>query len=310
MTSAGPDHSGPLPEPTRAQAAALAEQYGLEKIGVRPPLLSYIAEIWRRRNFLWALAVGDFLSRHQNNRLGLLWAVLNPLLMGVAYFIVFGLLLPTRGNVNNFIAFLTVGLLVFMFVSGAMNFAGKSMIDNLMLVRSLRFPRAIVPLAVALAELIAALPALLVIVVICLATGVVPAWSWLLFPVAIAIVCIMVTGIGLIFARVIHEVRDIVNLLPLLTRLLRYTSGVFYPVAFFADRMVRDNDFPSWVAWVFEYQPIAVALNLGREALLSGHEDSIDLHWMTWAVGSGWALLFIAVGFVVFWRREADYGRA
>lgn len=295
---------------TPAQAEALAEQHGLTKVGVRPPLGRYIADVWRQRSFLRALAIGDFLARHQNNYLGLIWSLLNPLLLGAAYFVVFGLLIPTGGPIDNFIAFLTAGLLVFLYVSGTMNAAGKSLISNVALVRSLRFPRVLVPFAVSSAEFIAALPALFVIVVVALATGVVPTWSWLLYPVGIVIVVVMVTGLGLLFARLIHEVRDVANLLPLQTRLLRYVSGVFFPVAYFADNMVRVHDLPQWVAWVFQYQPIAVALDMGRQALLSQHEESINLEWITWAVGSGWAVLFFVSGFILFWRRETDYGRA
>lgn len=310
MTVGGAGQEGSLPSLSRAEAAELASRHGLTKVGVRPPLGRYIADIWRRRSFLRALAIGDFFARHQNNYLGLIWSLLNPLLLGVAYFIVFGLLLNTRGNVDNFIAFLISGLLVFMYISGAMNYAGRSMIDNLALVRSLRFPRVIVPLAVSMAELLAALPALAVIVVVVLATGVMPTWTWLLFPVGILIVVTMITGLGLLLARVIHEVRDVANLLPLSTRMLRYMSGVFFPVSFFAHEMVSNHNLPLWVAWIFEYQPIAVALSLSREALLSDSEPEVDLNWITWAVGSGWAILFLVVGFILFWRREADYGRA
>lgn len=306
MTTAGsPEPVRPPPSHTSEEARRLAQQHHLEQIGVRPGLWQYTVEVWRRRSFLIALAQGNVIARHQNNVLGLAWSLLTPLLLGGAYLVVFGLLLATRGDVENFIAFLLSGLLVFIFVSGAMTGAAKSLIDNVSMVRALRFPRVILPVSSTLGEAVATIPAFGVILVVALATGERPSIFWLLYPVALLIVTAVTTGIGLILARIVHEFRDAANLVPLMVRLLRYVSGVFFPIADYTTQAIAERGFPPWLAVMLEYQPVAVMLTMVRETLLAQYPPQ----WQTWAAAGGWALLFTVVGYVLFWRAEADYGR-
>ncbi|MDQ3359288.1 MAG: ABC transporter permease [Actinomycetota bacterium] len=304
MTVSGREQRASLPGLSADEAAALARRHRLEQVGVRPPFGRYVGELWQRRQFLLTMAQGDFLAGHQNNYLGLLWSVLNPLLLGLAYLLIFGFLLDTSGDVDNFIAFLTIGLFTFLFVSVALNYASRSIVDKTSLVRALRFPRVVLPLSVVLTQLISTVPAFLILVVIALSTGERPTWEWVLFPVSVGVVGVITAGMGLLTGRLLHEVRDSANLIPLLIRLLRYVSGVFFPVAYFADRAV-DKGAPQWVATTLEYQPIAVSLTLVRETLLG----ELAVRWETWAVSLGWAVLLFGAGFVVFWRAEATYGR-
>lgn len=296
MTQGGPDQRGSLPGLDAAEAAELARRHGLQQVGVRPPLGTYIRDVWGKRHFLLSLSTANFLARHQNNYLGQLWAVLNPLLLAAAYWLIFGQLLGTRGGTDNYVGFLTVGLFTFMFMSAGANYAAKALVDQLSLVRALQFPRALLPISVVLTELLASLPAFALLVVIALVTGEPPHWKWLLLPVAIGTVGLTTTGIGLLAARFVHGARDLSNLIPLMTRMLRYISGVFFSVEHYASGLIGD---------ILAYQPVAVSLTMVRECLLR----EAPLSWQTWAWGCGWAVGFFLVGFVVFWRAEASYGR-
>jgi teichoic acid transport system permease protein len=296
VTLGGPDHQGSLPGPDAADAAELARRYGLQPMGVRPPLGRYIRDVWDKRHFLVTLSAANFVSRHQNNYLGQLWAVLNPLLLGLAYFLIFGLLLGTREGTENYIGFLTIGLFGFMFLSAGFNYAAKALVDQLSLVRALQFPRALMPISVVLTELFASLPAFVLLILIALLTGETPQWKWLLFPVAILVIAVTTTGLGLLSARFVHGARDLANLIPLLTRMLRYVSGVFFSIATYASGLMGD---------ILAYQPVAVSLTMMRECLLA----EAPLSWQTWAWSAGWAVGLFSLGFVVFWRAEATYGR-
>lgn len=294
----GSDQRGSLPGLSGQEAAALAERHGLARVGVRPPFTAYVGEMWRHRHFLLTLSHAGFVARHQNNYLGVLWSVLNPLLFGAAYWLIFGVLLGTTGTVENFVGFLLAGLFTFIFFSAAFGHAAKAMVQNTGLVRALRFPRAILPTSVVLTELIASLPAFAILIVVVLATGETPGLKWLLFPVALLIAGMITLGVGMITARIVHAARDVGNLVGLTTRVLRYVSGVFFPIADYAGQGI--------VGTVMMYQPVAVMMTLVRESLLG--EFPLDL--TTWLVGAAWGVGLCAVGFVVFWRAEASYGRA
>jgi teichoic acid transport system permease protein len=296
VTLGGPDHQGSLPGPDAAEAAELARRHGLQPMGVRPPFGQYVRDVWGKRHFLFTLSAANFVARHQNNYLGQLWAVLNPLLLGAAYWLIFGKLLGTDDGTTNYVGFLTIGLFTFMFVSAGFNYAAKALVDQLSLVRALRFPRALLPISVVLTEMFASLPAFALLLILAVLTGERPDWKWLLFPVAILIVTLTTTGLGLLSARFVHGARDLSNLIPLLTRMLRYVSGVFFSVTAYASGLLGD---------ILAYQPVAVSLTMVRETLLA----EAPLSWSTWAWASGWAVGLFAVGFVVFWRAEASYGR-
>ena len=284
---------------TSEELSALAHQHGLRPLGLRPRFGEYIRQIIERRSFLWHLARAKSASRHQNNYLGQLWLILNPLLLAGVYYLVFGIMLGTNRGVENFVGFLVVGIFIYVFIANTLTSAGDSILGNLPLIRALQFPRAVLPLQVVLSEAIILMPALGVMLVITAGSGEVPTWSWLLVLLALVITVLFNAGISFIAARAIQATRDLKNLLPLIVRLMRYVSGVFFLITSYGDSI------PRAIALTLEYQPIAVYLTMFRSALLE--EFAVD--WTLWAVGLGWAMLFFTVGLIVFWRAEDRYGR-
>jgi teichoic acid transport system permease protein len=279
------------------EAEAMAEEYGLRRIGVRPRLGAYLRDLWARRHFIRVLATSMAYARNQKNYLGQLWAVINPLLNAVVYFLIFGVILQTNRGVENFVAFLTIGVFMFGFSASSITTGSKAITGHLGLVRSLRFPRAVLPLAVVFTELIELLPALAVMCGIVLLTGEPITADWLLFPVVVVLQWMFNTGCALVAVRMVAWVRDVLNLIPLALRFLRYGSGVFFNISAY----VGDN----WLGVVMEYQPLAVYLTLARSTLMSeGAHDPV-----AWAVGIGWAVLFLVGGFLLFWQAEERYGR-
>ncbi|MGB3186131.1 MAG: ABC transporter permease [Ornithinimicrobium sp.] len=296
MTVSGGGAEDSLPGLSSDEARKLAREHSMQQVGVRPPLGAYIRDLWRHRSFVVTMASADFVSRHQQNYLGQVWALLNPLLLGAAYFLIFGVLLNTTKDIDNYITFLIVGLFAFIFLSSGMNHGAKSLVSNLSVVRALRFPRVVLPISVVLTELFAALPAFAVAVLVAVVTNEPVQASWLLYPVAIAIVYLLTTGIAMIAAVGVYKYRDAANLVPLLTRMLRYISGVFFLITAYAD---------GWVGIVLAYQPVAVVLTMLRQTLMAEY----PLTLAPWLVSLGWAVLLFMIGFVMFWRAEATYGR-
>jgi teichoic acid transport system permease protein len=249
------------------------------------------------------MAKGEFVSQHRDNYLGLLWAVINPILLGVAYYLIFGILLNLRQDVGNFVAFLTIGLFTFTFLSVALTSGSKALLGKVSMMRSLAFPRIILPVVVVVSGFVSNLPAFVVLVLIALLTGEPITWAWLLFPVALLVVAVMGLGMALVVSRVVHGARDLANLVPLVVRLLRYVSGVFFSIE---ARVAAIDGAPAWVGPLLQYQPAAVALDIVRQTLM----QDVPLDVTSWAVAVGWAVVFVVGGFIVFWRAEGTYGRA
>ena len=289
----------PGPALSVEEARALARRHGLTSLSARPGLGRYLAELWRRRQFVLTLSAAQGAAQYEKNRLGHLWAVFNPALLIVSYFLVFGLLLRTDRGVDNFIAFLSIGVVLFGVTASVLTSGAKAISNNLGLVRALRFPRAALPVSVSLTELYTSWPAFALLLLLTPLTGEALSWHWLLFPVAVLLQMLQLTGLALVLARLVNASRDLANFIPLAVRLMRYTSGVFFSISVFADR------FPELVGQVLTYQPFALQLELGRQALLEEHPVTP----LSWLVSLGWAVLLLVVGTVVFWRGEGTYGR-
>ncbi|HIZ36600.1 MAG TPA: ABC transporter permease [Candidatus Ruania gallistercoris] len=276
--------------------AALAAQHGLTKVGERPPLGQYIRELWTRRGFLWTMSHAKSYAQNQNNYLGQLWTILSPLTLAAVYYLVFGLVLDTTDGTNNFPAFLVIGIFIFLSLSSAVNSGARSIINNIDLVRAINFPRAVLPISVAVSEMLTLLPATGVMLVIVIVTGEPITWTWLLVPVALALILVFTAGACLVVARIVVVARDLRNLIPVAIRLLRYVSGVFFSIQGYVE---------GTLGLVLEYQPFAVYLTLMRSCLMQEVSMSLPL----WGAATGWAILFAVVGLIFFWGAEDEYGR-
>ncbi|WP_345215598.1 ABC transporter permease [Georgenia halophila] len=286
---------------------ALAERHGLRQIGVRPAVPAYLQQLWRFRQFTGYLAASRAYSQNQNSYLGQLWAILTPILNATVYVIIFGFMLRTDRGVENVIAFIVIGVFLFRFFERSVVAGGKSISEKLQLVRSLHFPRAVLPLAAVLTELTTLLPALGVMCVITLLSGLFPdysvvpvTWEWLLLPVVVILFGMFNIGCAMIAARIVAAAPDILNVIQFVMRFVMYGSGVLFSI---------EHYLRAWptIAAVMEYQPVALALDLGRQALTQ--EASIPLDPGKWLWMLGWGALFLAGGFIYFWQGEETYGR-
>ena len=109
-------------------------------------------ELVRRRFLLRNLIVRDLKVRYKNSVLGVLWSLLNPLLMMVVFSLVFGALSPN--GPRQYPVFFLVGLLPWNFFSGALLSGTASITSNQHLVKKVYFPREILPIAAVLSNLV------------------------------------------------------------------------------------------------------------------------------------------------------------
>jgi teichoic acid transport system permease protein len=277
--------------------AALAAESGLQKVGGRPPLTLYIKQIWERRHFTIEMARGMTTGSNEGTRLTVLWELITPILWAGLYLFIFGVLVKTNRGTQNFVGFLVTGLFIFRFVAGCLTLGARSIKKQQGLITSLQFPRALVPMAAATAELFSLIPALFVLFVLALMSHEPIRWQMLLFIPAIALMFVFTLGISMISARIVADVPDLVNVLPFVTRFMMYVSGVFFSIDHFVGK--------GTLGQVLSYQPLAVYIELARSALLT----EISVKTSTWAWAFGWAVLVFCIGFVFFWRAEAKYGR-
>lgn len=277
--------------------ALLAQEHGLPRQKGRPPFRRYMKDVWQARNFIWTLAKTRTYARNENTYLGQVWSILTPLLYAAVYFLIFGVVLDTRDGIDNFVGFLVAGLFVYQFCSSALSQGAVAVVRNLSMIRSLRFPRAALPISVVITELLTLLPAIVVMFGIVWITGETPQWQWLLTLPTFALITLFNVGVALFTARLVSQYRDVKNLIPFVVQLLRYLSGLFFSIAAYTAA------YPA-LGLVMQYQPYALSLDLVRGNLLA--EASATLPEVL--VMCAWAVVALVGGTIYFWRREGKYG--
>lgn len=271
---------------------------GLHRVGARPSLGRYLASLWRYRSFILFDSRSRIAGANSLNTLGRIWMILNPVLDGAAYFMVFGLMLRTGRGIDNFIAYLILGVFLFRYTTQAVTNGSRSISGNLAIVRAFRFPRATLPIATNLRELMLFLPTLAVGAVLILAIPPLEAitWRWLLLIPLLILQTLFNLGLSLMLARVVAHWADFANLIAFGMRIWLYFSAVFFSVDRFAQ-------IPP-VMTAMHLNPMFCVLDIARDSLLYG-QNADPARWIVLTV---WALVLLVLGSWVFWQAEESYG--
>lgn len=272
----------------------------LTRVGARPPLGAYLGQLWNRRHFLWAEARAKVTSGTRESLLGTVWLVLKPVLDGLTYFLIFGLLLQANRGIENFLGYLVIGVFLFSFTTRCVTGGAKSISTGRNLIRAFTFPRASLPISVVLREMLNMVPVLgaMMGILVVLPPAEDFTWRVALVPGVLALQVMFVTGLALLLARCAAVLPDINQLLGFATRLWLYGSAVFFSY----DRFI---DHPTLLA-LMEANPMFMVLDMVRDCLLYGVTPELS----SWLALGAWAVGTLLVGFFVFYRGEESYGRA
>lgn len=289
---ADPDTGLPLKE--------LARRHGLSAAGALPSLPAYARQLWSYRHFIASYANAKVSSSLGTTRLGMIWQVLTPLINAAVYYVIFGVIIGTKSG--NFIAYLCIGVFIFGFTQSVVQSGITAITGNLGLIRALHFPRASLPISVAMVEARNMIVAMIVLMAIVLFTGEPLTLQWLLVVPALLLQTIFNSGLAMLAARLGAKVTDLKQLIPFIMRIWLYGSAVLYPVQRFT------NHLHGWKLDLVEANPLLVFIELMRHALmegvtLAGTPTLLWIEAVVWAVVAGFA------GFVYFWRGEKGYGR-
>jgi teichoic acid transport system permease protein len=281
--------------------AKLAQRYGLRRAIARPSLPTYVRQLWDRRHFVLTYATSRNVSKYSGSLLGQFWQVLTPMLNAGVYYLMFGLILGAKGDVENYPAFLITGIFVFTYTQRSVSGGARSISGNLSLIRALHFPRAALPLAYTIQEFQQLAISMGVLAVVMVVTGEQITVMWLLVPVALLLQTCFNIGASLVLARIGASARDMNQLLPFIMRTWLYASGVFFAIG----PKIQAAGLPDIVADILYCNPAAAYIELVRELMMGTHEART---WV-WIPCIVWAVFALIVGFWYFWRAEERYGR-
>lgn len=276
--------------------ASLANSAKLTRVGTRPRLGSYLRDFARRRAFAYTLARFSLQASTAKSSLGAAWHVVVPALQIGVYGVIFGVLLSAI-RPPNFVPYLITGIVLFQFITGCFTDGAKSITTNASLVRSLDFPRILLPVSAVVSNILRVVPLIGLMLIGIVIAGETPNLNWFGILPDFILMTLFATGASMIAARLTVHLEDLNQLLPFIVRVLFYTSGIFWNI----DNLVHIG----WLKEILHNNPIHLYLVIARASLVEGYSAT----GMDWLVATAWALGILVLGTVFFWLAEERYGR-
>jgi lipopolysaccharide transport system permease protein len=193
-------------------------------------------EAWDYRGLLYLLAWRDIAVRYKQTTLGILWALIRPLLTAMLFVLVFSLLagIPSQGT--PYVLLVMAGLLPWQLIAGAVSSASESLLANSSMLSKVYFPRLLFPLSAAGTALADFLVGLALLFVMMLWHGVMPSWRLVALAPLTLIALGLALGAGVWLCAANARFRDFRYAVPFFIQLGMYASPVAYPSALVPER--------------------------------------------------------------------------
>ncbi len=254
-------------------------------------------QVWAFRELLYFLVWRDVKVRYKQTALGVLWIVLQPLIMLGLYYVIFGILLQVPSNGVPYPAFAFAALVPWTYFAGALGRASISLVEGAQLVTKVYFPRLLVPLSAVLAGLVDFAIAFVVLIVVLLTYQIVPGVEILLLPVFLMFAIFTALGFSLWLAALNVHYRDIKHLVPFIVQTWWFATPVMYAT----------NIFPENFRWVLALNPMTGVVEGFRWALLGAEYPGAQLPLYLYGISVAISLIVLISGMFFFRSTERTF---
>lgn len=194
------------------------------------------ASLWNNRDLVLALTKREVIGRYRGSVMGILWSFFNPVLMLAVYTFVFSMVFKARwsggsDSKTEFALILFAGLMVFSLFSECINRAPSLIISNVNYVKKVVFPLEILPWVSMGSSLFHWIISLLVWVMFYLIFFGVPHINALLIFIIILPLILLTMGLSWMLSSLGVYLRDIAQIISVITTILLFMSPIFYPVS-------------------------------------------------------------------------------
>lgn len=260
--------------------------------------VTLIKSLRDNRSLIFSLIKREVVGRYRGSAMGLLWSFFNPVLMLAVYTFVFSVVFKARwaggsDSKTEFALVLFAGLMVFNLFSECINRAPSLILNNTNYVKKVIFPLEILPVVALGSAIFHFFISLIVWVVFYLVFFGLPNFSiFELFLVILPLVLVIV-GLSWVLASLGVYLRDVSQIIGVVTTVLMFLSPIFYPVI----------SLPEEYRPFMELNPITFVVEQARDVMIW----SKGLDWSGWAFQMLFSMLVAWLGFAWFQKTRKGF---
>lgn len=256
----------------------------------RDELLRYLGNKKQYLFVIQELTGREIKRKYARSRLGIVWSVLNPLLMACVMTLVFSYMF--KRSIENFPLYYMTGNLFWTLFSEGTDHSMSALADNKGLLLRAKLPRQTFVLSRMYTSLVNfgfnCVPYVLLLFLFKIRIS----WTMLLFPLDVILTLAFTMGIGYLLSILYVFFADIKYLYSVFLRILLYLTAIFYPV----------SSLPEMLQKVVGLNPVYMSVYIARECMVYGRVP----HYSAWLKLSLAALISCTAGWMVFDRKQND----
>lgn len=258
--------------------------------------------LWGKRHLIMEMVRREVVGRYRGSAMGLLWSLLNPLFMLVVYTFVFSVVFKAKWSGpavtadesrGQFAVILLAGMIVHGLFAEVVNRAPALVLGNVNYVKRVIFPLEILPVVSMGAALFHAMVSVLVLLgAFFVVNGFVP-WTIVFLPIILLPLMMMTLGVAWVLASIGVFMRDVGQIVGVMTTVLMFLSPVFFPVSAVPE---------SLQPWML-LNPLTFIIEQTRAVLIWGRLPD----WWGWLAYMGAAIVVAWLGYVWFQKTRKGF---
>ena len=250
-----------------------------------------VSEFQHSSFVLRQLVSKDFKLKYRRSALGIVWSVLNPLLMMLVMTAVFSYMF--RFDIEYFPLYLILGNTLFSLMSTSTNGAMRSIMYSAPLIKKVKINKLVFPLEKIIFELVNFALSLIAVVIVMAFFRIAPTINIVFLPLLLLYMILFCSGLGLLLSALVVFFRDIEYLWGVLLTAWTYATPLFYPAELW----------PEWLAAIEQFNPMYHYVTYFREIALWNTTPSLTSN----LICLGFAAVTFGIGYYVFRKTENKF---
>lgn len=254
-------------------------------------IVSSFRNLWKYRFLVSELVRREIKSKYKRSILGILWSVLNPLLMMLILNVIFSDFFKVE--IPNYLVYYLTGSLLFNFLTEASSGALFSIFTNSGLINKVYIPKYIFPVAKTISAFTNFLFALIALCIVAIFSGISGSISIFATPLLFLMLFMFVLGISLIFATFTVFFRDLIHFHGIFMMMWMWVTPIFYPVKILEEKSVL----------FLKLNPMYYYISYFRKVILDHQIPDLNHHLCCFFIG----LFSLCIGLLAFKKNQDKF---